>query len=263
LKRKGEEPVFLYILHDWGGGIEEHVKEMASLLKTEGFRVFALQPNNEKLVYVLKEFQENNLLCEYETVEDLAEDFKKLNIRHIHYHSVIGFKNDIWDLPKLLNVSYDVTIHDYYFICPTIHLINNEDKYCNLPKETECEQCIKKSYFPYWVGDFFKLYFHSSINTWRKIYEEKLRQARKVIFPSKSALEVLSRYIYLNNAVIKPHVEQYEGEYIIKLSGSKEKLKIAVIGSSYIFSIIFKTYVLLFKIAYSCSGVIGFSLVFN
>jgi len=231
LRRKENKPAFLYIFHNWGGGIEEHVKEMASLLKNEGFRVFTLQPDNEKLVYVLKEFQENDIFCEYEGVEDLAEDIKNLNVKHIHYHSVIGFKNDIWDLPKLLNVNYYVTIHDYYFICPTIHLINNENKYCNLPEETECEQCIKKLYLPYWVGDFFKLYFNSSINTWRKFYKEKLKQARKVFFPSKSALQVLNRYIPLDNAVIKPHVEQYDGEYIIKLSGNKEKLRIAVIGA--------------------------------
>ncbi len=71
--------------------------------------------------------QVDNSVCEYHLPKDrewLVKDLKKLKVDKFHIHHTLQFDESIWSLPEELNVGYDVTLHDYYFICPRVNLID-------------------------------------------------------------------------------------------------------------------------------------------
>lgn len=225
----------LYVIHNWGGGSLKYCKELAKGLIEEKIGALFLQPTSNGLKLFL--FEEANTKCPIEIVwnghqniEKIAEDIKDINIFHIHINHTVGFKDlEIWDLPHLLGLSYDVTVHDYFFICPRINLINANGIFCGLPEIQECEFCLINKDLEVDINEIFEKNFDSSIKIWREFYKEKLLGARKVIAPSETARYYIEKALNINNVIVKPHPDEIRAK--IKPYQKGSRLKIAIIGA--------------------------------
>ena len=195
--RATPRPRLLFISHAWGGGVERHVNELAQLLAND-CEVLLLKPEGENAV-TLRWLREGE---EFEAWFDRATDWiacvellRALAISRAHFHHFHGWPQDIVDLPRLLGVPYDVTLHDHTVMCAQYHLADEEGRYCGEPDEAGCNACIARRPAQ-WPLD---------IAQWRAFFHEVLRQADRVIAPSNDLATRVRRHFPDIDIAVWPH----------------------------------------------------------
>ena len=146
---------------------------------------------------------------------------------HIHHlvnggHIISDFLRSIADTAKM---TYDVTIHDYYLICPRINLIDQRGSYCGEPAVSACDDCVAAN--GSWLGRF-------SVGLWREQSARLLRGARKVFVPSKDVAMRVSRHFPGVTASIRPHPDEARSIIVRGISERVAKMaprRAAVIGA--------------------------------
>lgn len=220
----------LFISLTFGGGTQVATDDLAELLKEEGQCVLMLT-SPKKGVWKLSSHV-TNAHIDYawpEEKEQLVKDLKALDVWHVHYHHTIEFPKEIWELPKALGVQYDVTIHDYFTICPRTNLVDETGMYCGEPPIAACNKCVKENGVH--SGSLLDIdSFNHDVTEWRSFYQKKLLEARAVICPTSDVSNRLGRFFKLKNIQVRPHPEE---PYQIKLSPLPKdgKINVAVIGA--------------------------------
>ena len=201
----GAGPAILHISHYGGGGTERHVRELSGLLESAGIRSLVLRPSHQpKGKYILERYccPNHNPLEYYQDLNWnlLLHDLQKLNVQHLHVHHLWGHANPIYTFLKQSRITYDITIHDYYFACPRIHMIHDHSQYCGEPDEAGCNACIEKRghHIPQFPRDL-------RIETWRDLHREVIDGARKIFVPDVSVQERFNRYFPSREYSVRPH----------------------------------------------------------
>jgi len=125
----------------------ENVKEPILVsFNREDFILHELKfPNNNKIRRFLSRLFFENTYINKE-IENL---FRTLvtNIRPdvIHFEHLIGLSATLIEVAKAFNIPSVLTLHDYWFMCPNIHLLKYDYTICEGPEPNECSECwIKK-----------------------------------------------------------------------------------------------------------------------
>lgn len=156
----------------------------------------------------LKKIAEWNIEDELPAIYE--EILSKLAIDIIHINHLINHNFDIIDIANKLNIKFIISIHDFYYCCPSIHLIN-DNTFCNL----NCKNCKRAEF----------------IDKWQKQCEKILKEAHTIIFPSKSTLEIYQKfYTDLDNYKIIEHGRNIE-KTNTKPTFPKDKIKILFPGN--------------------------------
>ncbi len=144
----------LYVLHEGTGGTVKTNEDLMSFISSQNYETFMLTSDTSEfklyqmadgilhLIYKWKlteKWDINNFFCDqYKNIYfDVIRNFhiQLVHIRHLFKHSF-----DIVYVAEKLGVPVVFSLHDFYFICPTIQLINSGGKYC----AGECRECDKK-----------------------------------------------------------------------------------------------------------------------
>lgn len=222
----------LFVSLTIGGGTKVATDDLAKLLNEEGQSVFMLTTKDNKIWELSSHIDNATAQFDIRTERDeLIAFLKDLDVWHIHYHHVLEFGKSVWDLPKELGCEYDVTLHDYFSICPRVNFLTTNNVFCGEPDEDGCRKCLNE------VGvhdsSFLRLNdVGGDITDWRAYFNEKLSGARKVITPSKDTKTRIETYIPLTNVEALYHPENVETISIIKepkLEG--ESINIGFIGA--------------------------------
>ncbi len=122
LFRRSKLPVILLIAHHLGGGVRRHID-----LLTERFRDTArfllLQPTDRGTSLSVPSLPNHPTLLLGNRPDDLVAMSRTMGVSRIHIHHVLGIDIDIQALSRRLGMPFDVTVHDYYAICPQINLL--------------------------------------------------------------------------------------------------------------------------------------------
>ncbi len=234
LKEKYEKYI-LFVLHNRGGGSLKYCNDLAKGLAKEKVGALFLFPFNNGMKLSLYNVVEKDSEIEFFwneqiTLEKIVDDLRDINISLVHINQTIGYKDmKIWSLIDLLNLPYDITIHDYFYICPRINLINANGIFCGLPKREECELCLISKDLEDDIKDVFEKHFDSSIKKWREFFKEKLMKARRIIAPSETAKYYIEKALNLNNINVQHHPDEIDVK--INQYYKTKKLKIAVLGA--------------------------------
>ncbi len=227
-RSKGNLRRILFVNHGVGGGTLVAANNLAKQLVSEGVEVIFLYPNsfsNWRL-----EFYESAYFGEYVVSEDydrVINFLKKLNVFHIHYHHVLQFSEVIWELPKRLGCEFDVSIHDFYFICPRITLSDTVGRYCGEPEISDCNSCISKNGVSEGISSGTEVI---DIMKWRSDSKTRLSQARKVFTPSKYVFNKVKKYFGLNNVSLNIHIDDSKYSKVSRKNRG-EYLHIGVLGA--------------------------------
>ena len=218
----------LFINHSVGGGTHHAANNIAARLVDDGTDVVILSPNGRYKWRL--HYQRLSIFGEYEIpseFERLVGTLKELKIFHVHFHHTLQFSEEVWTLPRVLDCAYDVSIHDFFFICPRITLSNKEGVYCGEPGVRSCDLCLEKNGVDRNIFMDEKI---KSIQEWRDKSKSYLIPARQVFAPSKYVYQKMEKYFSLKNLALRAHLE---GEEIIKVE-RKEKtshLHIGILGA--------------------------------
>ena len=181
------------------GGTQLHVKDLVVELKKE-FNVFVAARDGEFL-RVTAYIEEKNITFSFH-IGAIPEYFvyrsKKLNelfnnlliafrINLVHVHHTMGLTLELYYSAKKMNIPVYTTLHDYYFICPTLRLLDENNKSCIGINDTErCSKCLKK-----YLNIDVRLNF---VEKWRAEYKKVLEISEKIFIPSKSATKIVLQY---------------------------------------------------------------------
>jgi GT2 family glycosyltransferase/glycosyltransferase involved in cell wall biosynthesis len=235
MERWSGSGAILFVTHDWGGGIERHVEELRRRLKAEDVAIFFLRAEANQThravlshpsVWPAPNLGPFDLRAD---VAPLVEALRRLDIGHIHVHSLVGFDQPtaarwIPRVARALGVPYDFTAHDYLCMCPRMTLIDGSGTYCGEPELEECERC---------VGQNGSAFGQVGVRAWRDAYASLLQGARAVIAPGNDVAARIARHFRGVTPMVRAHVEDAValGAPGPRRRARGETLRVAVIGA--------------------------------
>jgi GT2 family glycosyltransferase len=221
----------LHVSHRNGGGTNIHVEDLVRRLAGQGEHALILEVNADDRGVATVRNLTLGTVSVYTLPRErdaLIDDLRACGIWHVHFHQIMGGAR--WaDLPALLGVAYDVTVHDYSFFCPRIDLIDEAGKYCGEPAIDVCESCIAlNAPHPDLVAAFREL--GGTVAGWIGLHRKLLAGARRVFTPSTDAAARMERHIADVAYTARYHPEKTR-RAAIRRPASSAVARVAIIGA--------------------------------
>lgn len=230
LMRQRAPRYMLQVLHGWGGGIEIAVNDLCQGLAHEGETGLILRSGAKGGMELALPGGELQIAYPRGVpIANVAVDLRSLGVWHVHIHQTVGLPPEIWQIPKMLGVAYDFTLHDYFTVCPRVNLIDQSGAFCVQPELAACERCMSAPSLDRDTRSLFSQ-LGGTVAAWRKFHLDKLKKARLVFAPSEDTAGRFGRYANLKQLQRKPHPEAYF-EFSLRQRPSQGPLRVAVIGA--------------------------------
>ena len=141
----------------------------------------------------------------------------------VHIHHTYGLTLDLYKQAHIREIPLYVTLHDYYSICPTIKMLDQNNELCiGADSEERCIQCLNRQQDIAVTVNYIK--------NWREEYGDALKMAESIIVPSESARNIiLSYYPFLTGRFC---VIEHGSHTLrrIKREGKNSKFHVAFLG---------------------------------
>ncbi|HSU04622.1 MAG TPA: glycosyltransferase [Acetobacteraceae bacterium] len=223
LFRSFERPVVLLISHALGGGVQRHVTE---LVRRAGGRAdfLLIESSARGIALSVPRLPGHSVaVLPSERTDDIVALLRSAGVTRVHIHHLMGMDLDVKRVIHALNVPFDLTVHDYYAICPQVNLLPWLDgQYCAEPPPAVCNACIADR----------PSHGAHDITSWRGQHAWLFAEADRVLCPSEDVRARLDRFGLAERAVVAPHEPVMGGPWPISVPrlGKTQKLRIAVIG---------------------------------
>ncbi|HXQ60412.1 MAG TPA: glycosyltransferase [Acidimicrobiales bacterium] len=226
-------PTVVFFTHGIGGGTEQHVRDLAGLLQSQGVFSVLLRPDRHARIGVrcLEAGDLPNLSFPApggRPDDSLTEFLGDVGVLHMHVHHLQGFGEAtapwIGDAAARLGVAYDVTLHDYMQMCPRVTLVHASGRYCGVAPTAVCQECVTSGSSPFGVPD---------VAAWRDRSAEFLDGARQVFVPSTDAERRWRSWLPDRTFTVRRHPEPTAAPKARRVLGrlAREPLGVALIGA--------------------------------
>lgn len=194
------------------GGVQLHISHLVESMRKQ-YNVFVVARDGSNVAVTAytdeQEFlflfpipkQESYLLisdCQmrylWETILTVFE------IDLIHVQHVIGTSFDVFNVAEKMQIPLILTLHDFYFACPMVKLLDHNSKTCvGCDDLQKCKSCMAKQMKIVPAVDY--------IGLWRERCGNYMKKARIIIAPSQSAKDIIGQYYpqVLNNISVIEH----------------------------------------------------------
>jgi glycosyltransferase involved in cell wall biosynthesis len=197
LLARSRKPLLLFVTHARGGGVARHVRELASLLAADA-DVLVLRAHRRSYLALEGEGGNRDARLWFHRDDDWADLVAflcSLGVTRVHYHHVQALPQRVLGLGREIGCAWDVTVHDYYPVCPQYQLTDASGRYCGEPDEAGCTRCLAANPAQWPIR----------IAAWRAAFETLLREAARVIAPSRDAADRIARYFPAVSPLVWPH----------------------------------------------------------
>lgn len=228
---RGSGPAVLLITHSRGGGTERHIQDLAARIEEEGARALALRSSTKDRLWRLERTltpQLTNLVFDpkrefYTTLAVLEH----AGVAHLHLHHLLDHPPATRRLLNEMALPYDVTLHDYFFVCPRVHLMQEPGQYCGAPEPADCNRCLIRH--GHYVSDWDTL----EINDWRKVnHADVLAGARRVFAPDPDVQARYQRYHPTLTTHLRPHFDRHPSPRVVaKHRTPGEAIRVVLLGT--------------------------------
>ena len=218
-------PRWLFISHAYGGGVQQHVDDLAALIRDElDGVVWLLQPRDERSVRLTWCGDDSSLdipLAHDQLSAALPELAAALGIQRLHFHHLAGLPASILELPTALGLPFDFTFHDFHTVCPQTHFISRDGGFCGRPDVSVCQTCVTDRPDPWGLG----------VEKWRDTFSQWLTAADRLIYPTASVRNIVTEYFPTLTGEVWPHPEPSMVTYQAHTEQSLARKKFCLIGS--------------------------------
>lgn len=180
------------------GGTERHVQQRAGEIRAVGGRVVLLRYTGVSAT-LEPDGAPNSSFALPDQHSELKQALAALDVHRIHIHQIVDAPLEIFDL----GIPFELSVHDYGWICPQVTLLDKTREYCGEPPDVEaCEICYRELRTH---KDWASLRTRSrSVAEMRRQNIGFLEQAELVHFPSLDAANRIARYARMRQAVVEP-----------------------------------------------------------
>jgi glycosyltransferase involved in cell wall biosynthesis len=153
----------------------------------------------------------------------VIRSLRAFDLSRIHIHQILGHEEILRSLIEELCVPFDITIHDYYIVCPQKHLHTpNVTGYCGELGVEQCNKCIGE----------YNSFDARDIVDWRDSHAWLVEKADRVICPSMDVKNRIARYYPKAKLVMAPHEASSAESWVVNAPQLTvdESLHVAIIG---------------------------------
>jgi glycosyltransferase involved in cell wall biosynthesis len=222
LFRKSRLPVILMVSHYFGGGVRRHIDTLVDRYR-DTMHVLMLEGTDRGATLSVPSLPDHPVLTlPSDRLDDLITILRSANVSRLHIHHLLQIDMDIRALIHRLGVPFDVTVHDYYAICPQVNLLRwPEGLYCGEPGPAACNTCIASQ----------SSHGARDIVSWRRDRAWQFMDADRVICPSQDVKTRLDRHGLGQRAIVVLHEQQTETVWTTHLPAfSGEPLRVVLLG---------------------------------
>lgn len=196
-------PRALYVLHHATGGTPQTNRDLMEAL-TDRYEPYLLTSNARDLkLYRLKGdglelIEERPLRSPQQPTEFTRPDYRAIvfdllthyRFELVHIRHLLGHTFDLPEVAATLGIPVVLSFHDFYFSCPTVHLIDDNDKHCGgvcTPgKGVQCRIGAPRL-------QNLPVLKHAWVHTWRDHVREMFENVDAFVTTSEAAKEVYLR----------------------------------------------------------------------
>ncbi|MDR3537270.1 MAG: glycosyltransferase [Acetobacteraceae bacterium] len=219
---RSTRPKILMVVHDLGGGVRRHVDRLVAQLDGRAdCLLLAASPRGAALsVPALPGHPE--LVLPEDQVDALVTVLRHAGVGRVHLHHLVGLDMDVRALIHRLDVPFDVTVHDYFALCPQVNLLPWPDQpYCGEPAPAVCNACIGQR----------PSHGAREILSWRREQAWQFLEAERVLCPSEDLRQRLVRHGIGHRAILAPHEPVAGGAWQVTPPPLRAgRLRVAVLG---------------------------------
>lgn len=216
--------------HNWGGGAITYINDKIKSYMENGFGIIQIINDVNNGIILEYNFKEQKCSFYFKDFEEVYNILKNINCKNIIINELVSFddieetQNFALKLKEKFGAKLIMLGHDFYAVCPSIYLMNNEDKHCFKPDIEVCRNCFVKNKNKFYNGC-------NSVDKWRGVWENFLGKCDEIILFSENTKSYFEYwYRGLDNISVIPHEVRYinaVGEY----EKSSSTITIAVIGN--------------------------------
>ena len=222
LFRQSGLPVILMVSHALGGGIRRHIDSLVERYIGRAHFLLLAGADRGASLSVLQEPHHPPAILPSDRLDEMVMLLRSAGVTRVHIHHLLDQAIDVRRMIQRLSVPFDVTVHDYYAICPQVNLLRwPEGLYCGEPDRAGCNRCIAE----------FSSHHAKEILSWRLEQDWQFIKAERVICPSEDVRTRMSRYGAGPNALVVPHERHPGGDWPMMLPGDPvSPLKVVLLG---------------------------------
>ncbi len=221
------EATVVWFDHAWGGGAEVYTKNIFEKSADKNLFLRVQQSKSDEMIvsFLYKDYKGQSIV---RGMKQLKQLLSHLNIEKIVVNNLASYKNigntllDIADIKERSGAFVSFRLHDFQCICPTITMMNRENKYCNESQYDKCKECVLHNpnvLIP--CEDISSYQF-----LWRRFL---INVTDEVVVFSKSSKSILDKFIPEISSKIKIVPHFIKGLRKVKVKDHKE-INIGVIG---------------------------------
>lgn len=216
----------LCVTHNLDGGTAKHVRELSRYVSNEAYFFVARMLSGRDLELSTKtDWGELKLYFIWPQQAELFLKFiSSLGVLKAHLHHIKNIEFFVQYLLRHSNLTYDVTLHDYYLINGNPALADKNGQFCaNMAaRDAVCEGHVPVP-------------LDYTAERWRELTGWILRRAQRIFVPSEYAARLFSEYFPSLNLNVLPHPDwevdaPYPPVRRVELKPG-EKFRILVLGA--------------------------------
>jgi GT2 family glycosyltransferase/glycosyltransferase involved in cell wall biosynthesis len=182
--------IALFVTLSLEGGAVRHMDDIAERLTGEGFLVLALamgrDADGHPMPVIRRCASPREEALRYPAPAPITEamaDILELAPGLIHVQHLIDLPDGFAEFIRDCGIPYAVTLHDFFYACPKVTLIDEGGGYCGMPPAAKCTLCVRHGPIHPHIHSTLADYARVG-ETWRGKWEPLLRDALQLIAPS-------------------------------------------------------------------------------
>lgn len=177
------------------GGTQLHVKDLTNGLRRQ-YNIVVAARNDRYLNVTLYTADREMLFQFYIGARKSFERFRSVEFAELYGRILDAFKVDVIHVHHTSGLTLELyyeaekrllpvfaSLHDYYYLCPNVTLLDRKKQACSGHKQRDCKECLKKQQGIAETVDY--------INIWKKHHHGALLLCKKIFVPSQSARQII------------------------------------------------------------------------
>ena len=228
--------VVLIVDHQLGGGANLYRRKLIESRNGKSESFLILSYDFEKGRYRIKYIHDNiqPVLVYLDEPGELLGLMDYLPVHEILINNLVSYPDPVAMLGVLHRIKSTqqawmiFCAHDFFAICPSCNLLDENGTYCGVSGLTHCQSCIREN------KQVLEHYRQIDMSRWRQTWQNILDNCDEILCFSKSSLDIFSQVYPQTDPekfVIRPH--QVSDMRVVSCNGRRKKniRTIGVIGS--------------------------------
>jgi GT2 family glycosyltransferase len=219
--------------HELGGGANRYRSQLIEEKLSQNQAILLYAENPSQLEPRIRcYYKQHSVEFSVSSLGELLELAKRVRLSEIFYNNAVSYVSPLLvsdlmtELKQSTQARLILAIHDYYPVCPSYNLINNQGVFCGIPDIRRCKECLPNNRFVAMTPSV-----SVSIEEWRAKWGQCLSEADTILCFSHSSVELVRRaYPNLDPAkfMVCPHQVKISRKPRINFNA---ELRIGVVGA--------------------------------